>query len=279
MDNTPDIVAIPAGYEDPGRDYFESDDENDLDHIVYPESGKKITFEGTPEFENIEGDDDQAAKDDSSTGECYVTELEYFLGEINLKDYIDFFKKQRISYNDLISFNETDLDALDIHEYGVKLKIWEAIKKEHKGNWQPSRISYLQQKSRINCADVVIMLRNMENHLRSMQSTFHYLRNHLKNDPNMVSRYIEVANMNDIIASSKDTYAQGVSLMATMKSFVQDVTFEEVTSNGYGKGSMKSKQKKPIPYKTVFLISGLFGVFTTMTYLNRESIFSLFSRK
>lgn len=118
-----------------------------------------------------------------------------------------------------------------------------------------------------------------------MQLTFEYLRNRFKKDQDMALRWTKYTSMNDVHDQSTETYNQGLSLMDTMKAFVQDVTCEEVIPNGHskyhGEAAMKPevKQKEPTPYKTVLVISGLFGLFTAITYLNRGSITSLFSRK
>ena len=79
----------------------------------------------------------------------YLTEMQYFLGEIGLSHLVSFFEEHKIMYSDLMRFNETDLDDLPIQKRGEKLKLWEGIRKAHRRNWQPSRISFLKQKSQI----------------------------------------------------------------------------------------------------------------------------------
>ena len=140
------------------------------------------------------------------------TELENILLGIDAEEYLDLFEKHEINLEQFLTLSEDDLEGMGINKLGVRKRMVEAIVEIHKKDWEKTSLPTITPKDRqkgiyFTCPEAVVMIANMNNHMKFLSANVSYLTKNIKEHPELLRIGQDVADLSilvNYVRSSKD---------------------------------------------------------------------------
>ncbi|GAB1605185.1 ankyrin repeat, SAM and basic leucine zipper domain-containing protein 1-like [Argonauta hians] len=113
-------------------------------------------------------------------------QLELFLCGLNLQSSIPKFKEHNITFSQLLTLSEHDLEKIGVEQIGSRKMLVEAIRAVHQMEWQTSSLMKIHYDQSITCADTAAMLANLSQHALYMTSTIVYMCKQIELHPAII---------------------------------------------------------------------------------------------
>ena len=114
-----------------------------------------------------------------------LTDLELFLTGLDLLEFLHLLQDENcITFKQLLTLSDSELQKVGISQMGVRKKILNGIHEVNKKEWSNSSFPHTNEFSRyLSCTETNGMMKNLLNHTQYMTSSIVYLRKQLSTDP------------------------------------------------------------------------------------------------
>ncbi|RWS30835.1 ankyrin repeat: SAM and basic leucine zipper domain-containing protein 1-like protein [Leptotrombidium deliense] len=205
----------------------------------------------------------------------FVDELDTFLSNLQLSEYKQTFIDQKITFRELLTLSEEDLDKIGIDKLGVRKKIIAKLTEVHKSKWKRDSLANLKTLDTISCPDAVAMMANIAKHLAYIEATIGYLRHQINKEPRILEYGQEAGNVQHLISENKQCLLFSQKIFDEVKYFTKDL--DKVKNNAeLNKGDVIDKSivnyngKAPwtqtVILTPVIILGSVIGVFMLLKH-------------
>ena len=211
----------------------------------------------------------------NSHADKQLSDLELFLTGLDLLEFLPLLQDENcLSFKQLLTLSDSELQKIGITQLGVRKKILNGIHEVNKKEWSNSSFPHTSEFSRyLSCTETNGMMKNLLNHTQYMTSSIVYLRKQLSTDPscflstnkgeNTLNSVLGTVNQN--LDQFREIYHQVQLLDSQLKKLRQipdaDVIVDEVPSID-GKSSTWSIYKWGLVVTCLMTTSGAVAFFT-----------------
>lgn len=187
-------------------------------------------------------------------------DLEVFLTNLNFADVIPLFNERELTFKNLLTMNEKELEEIGINRLGVRKRIIREINTIHKVKWQMSSLPRLANQQNITSFDIISVMANAKKQLSYIEATIVYLRQQIKEEKMMETEDAHT-NANYLIRETENCLKNS-KLLANELKFLKNY-LDKIKGNVEYNTSDLIKEMIPSKYKSWQFVSK-FLFFATM---------------
>ncbi|XP_029646477.1 ankyrin repeat, SAM and basic leucine zipper domain-containing protein 1 [Octopus sinensis] len=151
------------------------------------------------------------------------SQLELFLYGLHLQSTIEDFKEHNITFNQLLTLTEDDLEKIGIQQIGSRKKLVEAIRAVHQMEWETSSLMKIHYDQSITCSDATAMLANISKHALYMTSTIVYIGKQIELHPCIVEETNDTRLLEKFLHYSSHSMKNVNTLLIQLEKFNKEI--------------------------------------------------------
>ncbi|CAG7837493.1 unnamed protein product [Allacma fusca] len=123
----------------------------------------------------------ETSLDDGRNRNCISVErndVANVLCQYKIRKYVSLFERQNIKLVDFLQMRDADFKNLGVVNVGDRINLLDAIRQMHTNDWKPSSLVNFPPNGMITLPDAMFVCQNIEQHLKLMAASMHYLTEH-----------------------------------------------------------------------------------------------------
>lgn len=159
-------------------------------------------------------------------------DIELFLTSIDEDGLEKLFRQHKVTFSQLLQFEEQDLINVGIDKVGDRKKILEAIDLIHASKWEPTCLSDLTSRDLLTSPGIYIVLNDINKHMEYIGASLSYIYFRLEKNPAILELgkdFVGIekisSELKDLVKTSRTTYMDMIRLNNHLAKFRDNPTF------------------------------------------------------